>query len=90
MILLHDHPLLHRYLHVRYAPFKASRFEVSLSWADEVELVGVIDVDGQRYFLGGEALGSQRAKPDDYRGLSVEECLAIQYYRAFRLFQPWP
>lgn len=90
MTLLRDHPLLHRYLHARCPNLKASRFDVSLAWGDETELVGVIDVNGEQGFLGGEAVGTHRAKPDDYRGLSADECLAIRHYRAFRLFRPWP
>lgn len=90
MALLRDHPLLHRYLHTRFASFKATGFEIRMAWADEIELIGVIEVDNNQYFLGAEALGSHRAKPGDYRGLSADECSAIRFYRGFRLLQPWP
>lgn len=91
MALLRDHPILHRYLRARFQYLAQSDIDVHVAWPDETELIGVLFVDADVYFLGGLGIESHRAaRPGEYRGLSDEEGAEIAYYRAFKLFQPWP
>jgi hypothetical protein len=90
MSLLKNSPVVTGYLRRRYDFLRSAPLRVRLRWADETELVGMIDIGPDRYFLGGLERDAQHAEPGDYRALSADECAGIHSYRAFRLFQPWP
>lgn len=91
MILLQNHPLLHRYLRERYAYLTNAALDIHVPFSDETELIGVIYANTEAFFLGGLGIEPHRpVSPGEYRGLSDRECEAISQYRAFKLFQPWP
>lgn len=88
--LLKDHPLVHRAVQARFSYLKTGAVDIRLSWPDETELLGMIDVGEDRFFVGGNAVSEQRSEPDDYRILTADEATAIEHYRTLRLFLPWP
>lgn len=83
--------LLDRYLRARYGFLRESEIEIALSFAEEVSLVGMVDVEEQRYFLGAFAEDRyDRPDPDHFDLLTREENLSIDRDRGFRLYEPWP